>query len=305
MPGLEPIEISDVIVDYDVETLVRRPVRRDDAVARLMATGQSRPARYVASLPATDGVLDAAVCDGILLRSHAELQRLNEEFLQADRVRRILLPILRMLREEGVAPPYRVVDVGCGLGYLVRALAAHGRLGRDVELIGCDMNAALVERAAELARHESLACEFRLANAFRLAQPAHVFTSTGVLHHFRGPGLAAFFAEQREAYAFVHFDMQASPLSPLGSWVFHVARMREPLARHDGVVSAKRAHPPAALLAAARPVPGFTCADLDGCSGWLGVILRPMHAVLGVRTGLWPRVTQALGPMKERLWGAP
>src|SRR5579863_443806 len=136
--SLEPLEISDLIVDYDVETLERRPVRRDDAVDRLAKNGQRWAARYVSALPAPRGVLDADACDAILLRSHAELQRLSEEFLQADRVRALLLPVLDVLRGAKVPPPYRVVDVGCGLGYLVRALAAHGRLGRDVELLGCD-----------------------------------------------------------------------------------------------------------------------------------------------------------------------
>src|SRR5262249_56894629 len=124
-------------------------------------------------------------CDDILIRAHTELQRLSEEFLQADRARALLVPLLETLRRSGTPPPYRVVDVGCGLGYVVRALAAHGRLGRDVDLIGCDMNRTLIERARALAEEESLACEFRVANAFRLEQPAHVFLSTGGLHRFR------------------------------------------------------------------------------------------------------------------------
>jgi len=111
----ELLEISDVIVDFDAETLTQLPVRQNDAVARLRERGQKRAARYVARLPARDGVLDENVCNGMLIRAHTELQRLNEEFLQADRVRRLLVPMLEVLRahEKG---PYRVVDIGCGLG---------------------------------------------------------------------------------------------------------------------------------------------------------------------------------------------
>ena len=297
----ELFEISDLIVDYDPETLERRPVRRDDAVARLAGNGQRRAARLVARLPAPAGVLDPAHCDAILLRAHTELQRLSEEFLQADRARRLLLPVLKAMRERAVPGPYRVVDVGCGLGYLVRALAAHGRLGRDVELIGCDMNRGLLEPARALAEEESLACEFRLANAFRLAEPAHVFLSTGVLHHFRGDGLEAFFANQSHAQAFIHYDMQASPVSALGSWIFHRARMREPLAQHDGVVSAVRAHTSRALLAAAGKVPGFTCGDVDGARHLPGAILKPMHALFGVRTELWPAVIARDATLEARM----
>jgi SAM-dependent methyltransferase len=296
----EPLEISDVIVDFDAETLTQLPVRQNDAVARLRERGQTGAARYVARLPAKDGVLDEATCNGILVRAHTELQRLNEEFLQADRVRRLLLPMLEALRAH-TPGPYRVVDIGCGLGYIVRALAAHGRLGRDVELIGCDMNVALVERARRLAEEESLTCELRLANAFKLEQPAHIFLSTGVVHHFRAAALKSFFAGQKDAWGFIHHDMQASPLSPLGSWIFHVARMREPLARHDGVVSARRAHAARTLLAAATTQTPLRCAAVDESRSFASVILRPMHAVIGVRRELWDAFFAKLGPLAARV----
>ncbi|MFT3772841.1 MAG: class I SAM-dependent methyltransferase [Minicystis sp.] len=300
----ELLEISDLIVDYDPDTLEARPVRRDDVVARLADNGQRRAARYVAALPAAGGILDRAVCEAILLRAHVELQRLSEEFLQADRMRLLLVPLLGALRDMGERPPLRIVDVGCGLGYIVRALAAHGRLGRDVDLIGCDMNPALVHAAQRLAEEESLACDLRLANAFRLDEPAHVYISTGVVHHFRGPALDAFFAGQRGARAFLHSDTQPSPLSPLGAWLFHRARMREPLARHDGVVSARRAHPASTLLAAARAGTGFTAAPFDEARSFASVILRPMHAVVGTRPELWEAFSSRLGPLSARL-GAP
>jgi 2-polyprenyl-3-methyl-5-hydroxy-6-metoxy-1,4-benzoquinol methylase len=298
---LNLLEISDVIVDFDEETLQQKPVRQNDAAKRLRDQGQHRAARYVERLPAHDGILDEKTCNAILLRAHTELQRLNEEFLQADRVRRLLHPLLCALRAEKLPPPYRVVDIGCGLGYMVRALAAHGRLGRDVELIGCDMNQALISRARDLADEESLPCEFRAANAFRLQQPAHVFLSTGVVHHFRGPALDSFFAGQKQACGFIHHDMQASPLSPLGSWIFHSARMREPLARHDGVVSARRAHTARTLLQSARAQTPLRCAAVDESRSFAGVILRPMHAVVGVRGELWNAFTDRLGPLKARL----
>jgi len=300
----ELLEISDVIVDYDVDSLERRPVRQDEVVARLRANGQARAARYVAQLPASDGVLDPATCDQILLRAHTELQRLSEEFLQADRTQLLLKPMLDTLRGAGVTAPYRVVDVGCGLGFLVRALAAHGRLGRDVQLMGCDMNVALVERARALADEEALTCDFRTTNAFKLAEPAHVFLSTGVLHHFRGDGLAKFFSQQRSAYGFIHYDMQQSRLSPLGSWMFHRSRMREPLARHDGVVSAMRAHSMRTLLEAARVSDAFEVADFDGAVGFSGVLARPMHAIVGLRATLWQGFLAALGPQARRLRSA-
>jgi len=296
----EPLEISDLIVDYDPVTLARRPVLREEAAGRLETNGQRRAARYVRSLPAAGGVLDQRACDAVLVRAHTELQRLNEEFLQADRVRQLLLPLLATLRETGVPGPYRLVDIGCGIGFMVRALTAHGRLGRDVRLIGCDMNAALIAAAREWAAEEHLDCELRVANAFSLDEPAHVFFSTGVLHHFRGDDLVRFFAGQRSALAFIYHDTQPSRLAPLGSWLFHRSRMREPLARHDGVVSAARSHGSGALLRAAA-ASGFVCRSFDGASRPWQVLLRPLHAILGARPELYPRLVRALGPLAARL----
>ncbi|RKH10557.1 class I SAM-dependent methyltransferase [Corallococcus sp. CA053C] len=295
------LEISDLIVDYDVATLQPRPVSRESVVARLMANGQRSAARLVQRLPASNDTLDVEACNRVLLRSHIELQRLSEEFLQADRLRCVLLPLLRALRDAGVKPPLRIVDVGCGLGYVVRSLAAHGRLGRDVEIIGCDMNVALIENAQRLAEEESLSCELKVANAFQLEQPGHVFISTGVMHHFRGSDLDAFFAGQRQGHAFVHYDIQRSVLSPWGAWIFHQTRMREPLARHDGVVSARRVHSTQTLLSAARTATGFTCASLDGARNVLGAVLRPMTATLGARAELWAPLMRSMGPLRARL----
>ena len=235
-------------------------------------------------------MLSETACDRRLTNAHVELQRLNEEFLQGDRVLGVLRPILATIRSDGVAPPYRVVDVGCGLGFVVRWLAANGGLGDDVQLIGCDLNVTLVAGAARLAQREALACRFVAANAFHISEPAHVYMSSGVLHHFRGPDLTRFFSGQARALAFVHFDIQRTRLAPCGAWLYHASRMREPLARHDGVVSAARAHDAETLLQAARGSLGterpLVVASVDRARTVLANVLRPMHGVLGIRPDL-------------------
>src|SRR5205085_10028139 len=140
------------------------------------------------------------------------------------------------------------------LGFVLRWLAAHGALGADVELVGVDYNRAFVEAASLLAAEEDLRCRFLAANAFRLDQPAHIIVSTGVFHHFRGDDLVRVFEEHEKssALAFVHVDIRPSPIAPLGSFIFHQARMREPLARFDGYWSAVRAHESTTFLAAMR-----------------------------------------------------
>ena len=163
------------------------------------------------------------------------------------------------------------------------------------------MNRALVDKASALAEEESLSCELMVANAFTLSQPAHVYVSSGVVHHFRGSALEAFFAGQKNARGFLHFDMQYSKLSPIGSWIFHQARMRVPLARHVGVASAARAHSAGKMLAASRKALGFTCAGFDQATSFASVLVRPMHAVVGTRPELWSPFVDALGPLRERL----
>jgi SAM-dependent methyltransferase len=225
-------------------------VRRDDVIAALRGIGDRRGVRIVASLPYHDGLLDASGVERVLLRAHTELQRLNEELRIAEQLAELLGPLLSSVVDCGERP--RVVDIGCGIGYAIRWLAASGVLG-DVDLCGVDFNAALVAEATRLAEAEGLPCQFVLGDAFALPGSATVYISTGVLHHLRGGDLDAFFRAQADAgaQAYCHFDIAATRLAPLGAWMFHRARMREPLGRHDGVASARRAHPDHDLMTAA------------------------------------------------------
>lgn len=296
-------EISDLVIACDPDTLERLPVARDEVLATLERHGMSAAARLVARWPHAAGVLDAGFVDGVLLRAHLELQRLSEEFRQGERMRSLLIPLLETLRRERVPGPYRIVDVGCGLGYVIRWLAAHGELGADTRLIGCDYNAPFIAFATRLAAEEGLRCEFAVANAFKLDEPATIFTSTGVIHHFRGESLDRFLREQGSsgASAFVHFDTKPTYLAPIGSWIFHQSRMREPLARHDGVLSAVRAHSPAILASTARRAcPEFAVAVHDGERELLP-ILKVMLALVGVRRELQTAYLDCLGPLARRL----
>ena len=296
-------EISNLIVSFDPETLYRRPVRKRDAVDRLRAAGNRRGARIVERMPDRDGVLEPDLVDPLLVRVHTELQRLSEELEHGRRVAELLRPLLSALREAGAGRPLRVVDVGCGTGYVLRWLAAKGGLGDDVELVGADYNPALVGEAARLARAEHLRVTFVKANAFRLPVGGAVYLTTGVLHHFRGPALAAFFRghDRPETLAFAHFDFQPSPLAPLGAWVFHAARFREPLARHDGVLSAVRAprRPDPAGGGQGRGA-GFDVA-VYGARLWLLPIPRPFHTLVGVLPRFRPAFVRALGRRAARL----
>ena len=279
----DAFELSDLIVDYDPDTLERRDVTLATVLARLPGPASAR--RVARSLASPTGVLDRARVDAVLVRSHLELQRLHEEFRVGALMRDLIAPMIGVVRPHAGGRRIRVVDLGCGMGFVVRWLAACGRLGADVELIGADCNRALVTAAQRLADEERLDCRFVAANAFALREPADVIVSIGVLHHFRGDELTAVFAQHQRSTAtgFVHVDIRPTAIAPIGSWIFHRARMREPLARFDGVRSVVRAHHADALRGAITAgAPGFAPALVDARPGVAG-LLRIFQAAVGVR----------------------
>lgn len=271
--GLSPgvagaLEITDLLWQCDGDGNPV-PVVRSEAVSRLAELGQRRAARIVERMPSADGVLDARNVDGLMLRVHFELQRLAEELQLARRIADLLAPLVTRVREAGGA--VRIVDVGCGVGYVVRWLAATSALGAGTELVGVDMNATLVGAAARLADRETLNCRFVRGDAFDPGVavedgPRTVVISSGLMHHVPPEGLAGFFGAQAvlKVAAFAHWDIVPCVWSTLGAWVFHQARMREPVSRYDGVMSARRAHPADVLLAAARVgAPGYKATVLE------------------------------------------
>lgn len=290
------LEITDLLIALDPVTGVRRSVSRDEIVDQLLADGFPRAARAVQRLPTVDGLLEDEYVDHLLVAVHCEIQRLSEEFRHGPRMAALIDPILTALRATGVPGPYRVVDIGCGTGYVVRWLSRNAARP-DVDYVGVDYNEALVHEAQRLARVEDLRCSFAAADAFALRDPAHILVSTGVLHHFPAMDLGRFFAshEADTTVGYVHVDFQPSRIAPFGAWLFHRTRMRLAISRFDGIQSARRAHPPGLIgRAAAAHAPSF--------DNWLlGQRVRhtPLPCVLtsliGVRHGLAAEMTAAFG----------
>lgn len=298
----DTLEISDVIVDYDPVTLCRRPVGKQQAIRLLSENLSAAALEIINKIPERDGYLDEQSVDEILLRSHYEMQRISELFEHGWRVASVLCPLVNVIRSGEALrsePPakLRIVDVGCGTGFVVRWLAAHRSLGDNVEVVGVDYNQAFINEARRLAANEGLQCTFEAANAFKLSVPANIFISTGVLHHFRDNDLLDFFRNQNQpqTLASIHFDFQQNCFGPFGSWLFHSILMREPLAKHDGVLSACRAHSSQALLEAARGALPQFASTMYNSKLWRLPIPRIMHAVLSVRPELKQQLIQAFG----------
>jgi SAM-dependent methyltransferase len=299
------MEISDLLVDFDPLTHERRPVQLSDVEAALRTTGDFWGIRQVRRIPTTNGILDAAHIDRLLVRVHSELSRLGQELAQPARMLSLLGPLVQTIRSHGHQGPIRVVDLGCGAGYTTRWLTRHGQLGADVELVGCDYNAALVAEAQRLADREGLRCAFQVGNAFALKQPATIITSAGVLHHFRNDNLRAYFASHDpvNVRGYIHYD--TTPSRPfvryVGAWVFHIARMRLALSRHDGVISAMRSHSDEALARGALDGSPWAAVNIFEPAGTRSMLVNVMRPVVGVAPHLESDFRRAIGTRAKYL----
>jgi SAM-dependent methyltransferase len=297
-------EITDLIVQHDARTLERVKVRKQDVLDTFSRYSNGQAIRAVEKLPEKSGFLDEKEIDRHLLKVHWEMQRLAEEFYHGHRVWELLRVVIASIREAGVRETVRIVDVGCGIGYVIRWLAANVPLhDYSIELVGMDLNGTLINEAKRLASAEKLPCRFVQGDAFSKEHSAHVFTSTGVIHHFRGQELAQFLGrhEQPETRAFLHFDFQPWLLAPVDAWFFHYLRMRTAVARHDGVLSAARAHDGRMLTEAAREVLPEFASGMYGAKIWNTPAPRVFHTLIGMRRPLVEEFRRQLGHRRSRL----
>lgn len=297
-------EITDLIIQHDPGTLVRLAVRKHEVLEVFARFRNGQALRAIEALPDHQGVLDNQAVDRLLIRTHWEMQRLAEEFYHGHRVWDLLRRVVASIRVSGYRDTIRVIDVGCGIGYTARWLAAHLPLREmQIEVAGMDLNSTLIREAARLAAVERLDCQFIQGDAFSREHSGHIYLSTGVVHHFRGVALRQFLErhEQPNTFAFLHYDFQPSFLAPYGSWFFHYLRMRTAIAKHDGVLSAVRAHHARTLTEAARSgAPGFA-SGIYGAKIWKTPAPRVFHTLIGIRRPLLPEFRRQLGVRAARL----
>jgi SAM-dependent methyltransferase len=297
-------EITDLIISHDATTLDRLPVHKNQVLDTFATFRNPQAIAAVRAIPARGGTLDPQAVDHLFLTVHWEMQRLAEEFFHGQRVFELLTVVLKALEANGIPRPLRVVDVGCGIGYIIRWLAARTNLAsQGVELVGIDLNGTLIREASRLAAAESLPCRFLPGDAFSSSHAAHIYLSTGFVHHFRGDALHQLLERHDlpDTAAFLHYDFRPWALAPLGSWFFHALRMRTAIARHDGVLSTVRAYSGETLTAASRTVlPNFS-SGIYGSAIWGTPLPRVFHTLVGLRRQLLPAFKNGLGVRAIRL----
>lgn len=84
-------------------------------------------------------------------------------------------PVLSTLLEKGL----RVLDLGCGAGWLTNALAHH----HGVAAVGVDFNPVAIETARAVAEELGNDASFRVSDLFAYAERFPLVVSLGVLHH--------------------------------------------------------------------------------------------------------------------------
>jgi hypothetical protein len=161
----------------------------------------------------------------------------------------------------------------------------------------------LVKEANRLSAAENLPCRFVHGDAFSSEHSGQIYLSTGVIHHFRNEALLEFLHRHQrpETLAFLHFDFQPWFLAPYGSWFFHFLRMRTRVARHDGVLSAARAHTARTLVEAARSAAPEFAAGIYGAKIWNTPAPRVFHTLLGIRRQFVPQLEANFGRLASRL----
>lgn len=150
----------------------------------------------------------------------------------------------RSLLSENPDGVLRVVDMGCGDGEFLRCFADHcRRTGREVELLGWDMNPKSLEMAREASRQYP-EVRYECRNVLRdsnLPDQSIVICNL-FLHHFSTPQIEDLLLRWKEsgAIAVIINDLHRNALAYYLFRLFGAIFMKSPVARYDGAVSIRR-----------------------------------------------------------------
>jgi len=151
-------------------------------------------------------------------------------------------PAIRRLASQKRPRRLRILDVACGGGDTVRAIARLGRReGIDLEVHGCDISDEAVALANQSARAQGLEAHFFQADAIGAPLPSgyHLITTSLFLHHLREPDAETLLRSMAAAtldQLLVH-DLIRSHLDLLLTWIGTRLLSRSAIVHIDGPLS--------------------------------------------------------------------
>jgi hypothetical protein len=98
------------------------PVSKQEILRLFIGNRQAQS--VIDRIPEQEGFLDQVAVDRLLLQVHWEMQRLAHEFHHGARILELLQSVIAAIRSRDPQQRLRIVDVGCGIGYAIRWLAA-------------------------------------------------------------------------------------------------------------------------------------------------------------------------------------
>lgn len=188
----------------------------------------------------TEWLDDPATSAALLERNLQQLEQLNRFLGGHQSLIRGVRRALRFVDQR----PLRVVDVGCGNGDGLRALAQWcSRRGLSVDLVGLDLNPAIIDIARRRSKtHPNV--RFLQGDAFdgtldTLAPD--ITTATLFFHHFPSETLGSKLQRLlRSSSALVISDLHRHPVAHAGFRAMCRLAPLSPMTRHDGAVSIRR-----------------------------------------------------------------
>ncbi|MBT8280695.1 MAG: methyltransferase domain-containing protein [Muriicola sp.] len=173
---------------------------------------------------------------------------------------RITLKAIQRLVQKFPQKTYRIVDMGCGDGSMLREVAEFcSKLGLPVELIGIDLN----EKSIQVARNKSssyqeisyLKGDILALNVSELK--CDILLCTLTLHHFQNKEIVKFinkFAELAHIGVIIN-DLERNKIAYHLFKVFSAVFMKTKIAKNDGLISIKSGFQKKELLSFSELLP--------------------------------------------------
>ena len=197
---------------------------------------------------------DLAMDPGALAGNLRDIRRFNR-LLRWDTA--IAREAARLVGARGPGRRPTILDVGCGSGDIALAVAARLRRdGHTPRIICADLHRPILTAAR---RHigAALPCDYLCADGLRLPLPGRavdLVLCSATLHHFPQAEATRLLGELGRVArgAVLVSDLARGWLTYLGACALTAIATRNPVTRHDGVVSALRAYTAREVRALAR-----------------------------------------------------